>query len=184
MVFQATGVELITAAYAGCESGKYQLMNQADYFYFSGHGSHATGVLQGGFSAAAVIGYWDKDLECVIISGCSVLDINDYNNNYDGEAHTRSPGKEWEGTGPAVLLGYNYYAPNDLQNSDSIIANWCTYRTTLSDMNAWNEANDNSNGRNACVIVPGIEYGYFHKTPTWIPFVNDYVWTEIEYTDW
>ncbi len=119
-------------------------MNQADYFYFSGHGSHATGVLQGGFSATDVIGYWDKDLECVIISGCSVLDINDYNNNYDGEAHTRSPGKEWEGTGPAVLLGYNYYAPTDLQNSADIMTNWAQQWTSLGIAGAQRKAANHS----------------------------------------
>ena len=50
----------------------------------------------------------------VIFSTCSILDINDYNNNYRWEPveHNLSPGKSWEAVGPSVLLGYNY-APAD-----------------------------------------------------------------------
>jgi hypothetical protein len=137
-------------------------MNQADYFYYSGHGNHSSGALTVG-SPAAAAGYWNQDLDCVIIAGCAVLDINDYNNNYTGSDHSVSPGKMWEPLGPSVLLGYNYYAPNDLQNTAGIISSWISNRGAQGDVTAWMNANDNPNGRNACAIEKNLKYSYFHK---------------------
>lgn len=177
--FKAAGVEIITTEFTSSISPRRQIMNQADYFYYSGHGWHASGVTAAG-GPANVSGYWDKDLQVVIIAGCSVLDINDYNNNFaDPTEHVRSPGKDWEPLGPSFLLGYNFEAPNDLQNSDSIISYWGGNRGSLGNVTAWRNANDNSNGRNACAIQAGLSYGYFHKI---FPFI--YQWTEIPKSEW
>ena len=97
--------------------------------------------------------YWCDDLDCVIIAGCSVLDINDYNNNFPGLAHLLSPGKAWEQTGPNILLGYCYKAPLDSTEAPArIIAQWRANRSVQGDVAAWMNANDNRNGRNACAI--------------------------------
>lgn len=127
----------------------------------------------------SVVGsYWD-DIDLFIIAGCSVLDVNDYNNNFSGADHTASPGEQWETTGPSVFLGYNAAAPQDNQNSDTIIASWASNRGTSGDIEAWKDANNNSNGRNACAIETGANYYYFKKiAPLW------YVWTTVPKADW
>ncbi|NLG35326.1 MAG: hypothetical protein GX548_08225 [Lentisphaerae bacterium] len=178
--FQAAGREIITANYYNQLSHKRQIMNQADVFYYSGHGSHSSGSLFAG-GPADVSGYWDRDLNVVVIAaGCAVLDINEYNDNYtDPIEHTRSPGTAWEPIGPGVLLGYNYTAPLDTQNSDSIIVSWLNDRETLGDIDAWKNANNNSNGRNACAIQKDVSYFYFNKI---LPLI--YVWTEVQKGNW
>ena len=180
--FKAGGVEIITAECFSGVSDKCQLMNQADYFYYSGHGFHSSGTLYAG-GPSDVSGYWDKDLDVVIIAGCSVLDVNDYNDNFTNQAdHVRSPGEEWEPLGPSYLLGYNYTAPTDLQNSDSIITSWLSNRGFLGNVEARREANYNSNGRNACAIEAGANYYYFHKGGIY-PF-NTYTWTVVPKANW
>lgn len=118
--FKAAGAEVLTVAYGGVRSAKRQIMNQADYFYYSGHGHHRWGTVDD-FEPSVISDHWAKDLNCVIFAGCSILDINDYNNNFlnsegtwDPEDHAASPGKLWEAKGPSVLLGYNYYAPVEM----------------------------------------------------------------------
>ena len=113
--FKAAGCEVVSAEYGGVRSSRRQIMNQADYFYYSGHGLHLYKSVDPGDGPETVNGHWNKDLKCVIFSACSILDINDYNNNYrwEPEEHNLSPGKYWEAVGPSVLLGYNYYAPAD-----------------------------------------------------------------------
>ena len=107
---------------------------------------------------------WDKDLNCVILAGCSVLDINDYNNNYDDDpqSHQMSPGKAWEQTGPEVLLGYNYSAPGDAGGAPTrIVQSWISNRGSLGDVVAWMEANADNKAWNACAIVKGQKYVFF-----------------------
>lgn len=161
---KAAGCEIILASYGNVDSEKRQIMNQADYFYYSGHGSHYANTIQGNFSPLDVSGYWNRDLDVVIIAGCSVLDINDYNSHYEGSEHGLSPGMAWEQAGPSVLLGYNYYAPSDASGAPaSIMATWVDNRAVMGDISAWMHANDNKNGRNACAIEKGSAYHYFHK---------------------
>jgi hypothetical protein len=175
--FKAGGVEIITAECCSGVSDKRQLMNQADYFYYSGHGWILTGAVYPG-GPSDVSGYWDKDLNVIIFAGCSVLDINDYNDNTNGAAHLASPGKLWEPIGPEYFLGYNWKAPTDLQNSDSIISSWLSNRGALGNIEAWRAANDNSNGHNACAIIKNTSYFYFRRI-LGIP-----VWTEVQKADW
>ena len=105
-------------------------------------------------------------MACAILAGCSVLDINDYNNYYidDEQSHTASPGKAWEQTGPGILLGYNYSAPGDAGGAPArIMQSWVANRDSLGDVEAWMKANADNNAWNACAIVKGQKYVYFKR---------------------
>ena len=71
--FKAAGCEVLEVVYGEIASEQKQIMNQADYFYYSGHGFHKFANIDD-FEPADVAGFWRKDLDCVIISGCAVLD--------------------------------------------------------------------------------------------------------------
>ena len=165
--FRSGGSELATASVPGAVSEKRQLMNQADVFYYSGHGRHFTGNFEiNGFSAHIspeyLAPYWGEDLDCFVISGCSVLDIGDQNGNYSGAEHTLSPGKRWNDVGPAVLLGYNYSAPGDASGFPArILSEWIATRATLGDVQAWMQANRKFKAWNACAIEKDTSYHYF-----------------------
>ena len=164
--FKAAGREIVVAAYQGVVSPRRQIMNQADYFYFSGHGYHNDNFLYsgfvGGFTAAMATNYWGRDLDCVVIAACSVLDINDYNGNTDALSAQLSPGKAWERTGPSTLLGYNYSAPRDDGGAPVRIArSWVANREAKGDVDAWMDANAANKAWNACAIVKDEKYVYF-----------------------
>ncbi|NLX14794.1 MAG: hypothetical protein GXY44_14245 [Phycisphaerales bacterium] len=160
--FIAAGREIITARFGNSVSPKRQIMNQADLFYYSGHGNHADAILQGGFAPIDVTGYWNKDLDCVIVAGCAVLDIKDYRAQsflplswlkWYAAGGDWSPGAQWEPTGPSYLIGYNWTAPLDNQDSSGIISYFLSVLGNgASIVNAWKQANDLGVGRNACVI--------------------------------
>ena len=144
-------------------------MNQADYFYYSGHGFHKNALLDN-YPPSKFAERWNKDLDCLIISGCSILDINDYNNNFASspENHVASPGKLWAEVGPSIMLGYNYNAPQDTSGAPVDILNrWLQLRPSYGDVRAWMLANDNRNGRNACTIQRiddlDVQYSYFKR---------------------
>ena len=159
---RSAGCEVVTATYWGVDARKRQITNQADFFYFSGHGNHYNNTLQGGFTPLLAHGSWDRDLDVVIIAGCSVLDINDYNGNYSGAEHSFSPGYSWESTGPSILLGYAYVAPGDASGIPTrIVRSWRINRNTRGDVDAWMSANANNRAWNACAIVKGQKYVYF-----------------------
>ncbi len=168
--FKAAGCEIVCANYGDAASEKRQIMNQADCIYFSGHGRHSDGSLQGmpgeaRLTPSLVSTYWNRDLKCIILAGCSVLDINDYNGKYSGTSeHDSSPGKLWAAVdGPESFLGYAYKAPLDTQGADRIARHWVSLRNTMTDVDAWMTANDNSNGRNACAIDNSRNFHYFRK---------------------
>lgn len=103
----------------GGEAARCTVRNQADILYFSGHGHSEDGRIDIGLgqSVTADEVEWDEDLEMVIIAGCAVLDVGDFNNNYeDGKGNT---GPEWAKTGPNVLLGYNHIGPSDGSKENS-----------------------------------------------------------------
>ena len=162
--FKAAGREIVTVEYGGSSSPRRQIMNQGDCLYFSGHGYHDQNRLQGGFTPAMADEYWSRDLDVAIIAGCSVLDVNDYNGNFTGEEHCASPGRAWERTPPAVLLGYNYFAPGDAGGAPTrIINHWRANRAASGDVDAWMDANAANHAWNACAIVKGQKYVYFKK---------------------
>lgn len=168
--FKAAGVEVLSVTYGGVRSARRQVMNQADYFYYSGHGHHGTGAVDD-FGPGVVADCWSRDLDCVIFAGCSVLDINDYNDNFlnpggvwDPANHAASPGKLWESVGPKVLLGYNYHAPGDEGGAPKrIVDSWRNNRVTMGDVNAWMKANAENRAWHACAIVKDNQYLYFKK---------------------
>ena len=162
--FKAAGCETMQVSYGGAASARRQVMNQADFFYVSGHGGHASNMLQGRYTPAMLGDFWKRDLDCLIIAGCSLLDINDYNGNFQGADHLRSPGKEWEPTGPAVLLGYNYIAPGDRGGAPArIVGHWQQNRAARGDVDAWMDANAANRAWNACAIEKGVRYVYFRR---------------------
>lgn len=169
--YKAAGSEIVSVKFAGVDSEARQIMNQADYFYYSGHGRHSDGSLMGlsggpRISPTLVAAHWDRDLKCVVFAGCSVLDINDYNNKYLGTSeHASSPGKLWAAlSGPESFLGYAYKAPRDTQGADTIASGWVANRSAgCGDVDAWMKANDNRNGRNACAIDSARDFHYFKK---------------------
>jgi hypothetical protein len=188
----AAGAEIITATFAGHESKRHQIGNQADVFYFSGHGQHSTGKLQvsaDGESPVERIGasevQWDQDLDIAIISGCSILDIKDFRvgglKKFQSwrRRFTRdtSPGEQWVGTGPKIFLGYCWTAPTDSQGADHIIRAWASLvRIGVHPIQAWKQANDfNTMPRaiNACAINVSVtphEFWFWNESgpvPMW-----------------
>lgn len=188
----AGGVELITAEIQGAESEKRQIENQADVLYFSGHGSIASGNLQilpgiiGTHLSASEV-TWDKDLDVVIIAGCSVLGIGDFRyksfsfasrifnyGNLHSAGQIHSPGEEWENVGPGYLLGYAWAAPLDNQGAVTVVNRYTSHGGNP--IAAWGHANDPSvtpTASNACAIdttTTPHEYWYWDETsdsPVW-----------------
>ncbi len=186
--YKAAGCEIVTACFAGRSSAHRQIMNQADYFYYSGHGWHREGSLVGlaggpRLTPSLVSAYWNRDLKCVIVAGCSVLDINDYNGNFEGSAeHLSSPGSQWARIkDPESFLGYAYKAPLDTQGSAEIANAWVANRVIMSDADAWMSANNNRKGRNACAIQrlgdSQVRYSYFKRERGFL--YNSYLLTNV-----
>jgi hypothetical protein len=169
---------------AGADSEKRMIANQADTFYFSGHGEYSDGSLNlTGVSPSVARFYptdarWDKDLDYVIIAGCSVLGIRDDLFRV-GSFHFRqaaiyawkypfsdpSPGEKWELLPPRYKIGYNFSAPRDTQGSANIIRKY--YMNLAAGMTvpqAWGAANAGTAGDSACVIDTSVTphvYWYF-----------------------
>ena len=165
--FKAAGAEIVSVSYSGVVAAKRQIMNQADVFYYSGHGDSSTGKLKGpgtsgyGLSPTLVSDHWGRDQSCVVFSACSVLDINDYNGNFNDPTGGHSHGMDWEAVGAPVMLGYNYIAPGDAGGTpERIIRAWLANRGRLGDVNAWMEANCANRAWNACAIVKDEKYVY------------------------
>lgn len=159
--FKAAGRETISVSYDSQNSEKKQIMNQSDWFYFSGHGNHATGTIQGGFTPSMASQYWNRDLDCAIIAGCAVLDVRNYRFNSLGLLYRWKhkdwkgayPGEIWEGTGVKYLLGYALKAPLDTDGGSAIASAFvANIKSGKAIITSWRDANDTAKGRNACVI--------------------------------
>ena len=159
--FKAAGREIISVSYDNQNSEKKQIMNQSDWFYFSGHGNHATGTIQGGFTPSMASQYWNRDLDCAIIAGCAVLDVRNYRFNSLGLLYRWKhkdwkgayPGEIWEDTGVKYLLGYALKAPLDTDGGSVIASAFVANIKSGKDIiTSWRDANDRAKGRNACVI--------------------------------
>jgi hypothetical protein len=204
---KAAGVLYFDVEIGSTRSKMHQIQEQADYFYFSGHGVHRTGVLkaqkiysdlEANLPPEDVAPHW-SDVDVVIISGCAVLDIGDFNRRYSRWLppweHNASPGKKWLGTGAEWYLGYNAWAPTDSRRGDQqttakIIHAWQQSVAAGNDnATAWKEANlaavdanGYCHGRNACVIhVPANGqkmYWYFEDTP------GGLIWTPKSESEW
>lgn len=206
---QSAGVRLVQVRAGGRTSAFEPLQDQADYFYLSAHGSSRTARLLNDANSVVLDpvtdlanGEWGQDLDCLIIAGCAVLDINDYNDNFKPPNDNPSPGLKWINAGPSILLGNNYKANLDNAGGDPRWTANIVQRFMKRVNNgtpiifAWRDANLESphlstNRRsqyqrpyNACAIdlrPPGTDddrYWYFDLT------VSPPVWTSKRRADW
>lgn len=180
---------MVSAEYCGFTSSKRQIMNQADIFYYSGHGSFVDGALQSsgnpvayGFLPSMAIGKWNRDLECVVFAGCSILNIGSFRSRAFVKWKTKarywfrktqsynegSPGLYWENVGPKYLLGYCWTAPLDSQGAPEIaLAFVDNLKSEMSAIDAWRDANSNTSGLNACAIdVSAIPHKFWYWDET------------------
>lgn len=93
---------------AAVDHGMYS--KPAAVLYLSTHGLHLPGTIGNSISSEDVDWQW---VDTVIIAGCSVLDIGDFNGNFPDESPPSNPGLGWATTGPFELMGYNAAAPSD-----------------------------------------------------------------------
>ena len=167
---QAAGTACLVATSGVSCSTKKQCQQQADVFYYSGHGEHDTGRLYGVAVPADVTNHW-RDVETVVFAGCAVLDIGDKGNHYSNPAsHSASPGLKWAASsGASALLGYCWKAPLDNQGGVQILNSWCDQRASIGDIEAWMRANDCRSGHNACAMLriddTHIAYHYYERIP-------------------
>ncbi|MBR4611897.1 MAG: hypothetical protein IKO40_04185 [Kiritimatiellae bacterium] len=186
--FKAAGCELVTVSYGGATSAKRQIMNQADIFYYSGHGNIYNGAINRGFTPDQLDNYWQGDLNCAVIAGCSVLNISGHRIKSFGlstrfKRWTRnqqdwSVGATWESAASIVFLGYCYTAPLDSQGAVSIASDFAlNVKNGLGFVQAWKEANDRPEGRNACVIDCTVTP---HRFWYWDETSGNPIWTRID----
>jgi hypothetical protein len=163
--------------------------------YVSGHGDHESGEVVG-LKPGEINNHWKDDLRKVFIAGCSVLDINDYNDNYNNTPPD-SPGEKWVDKGPKLWFGYNWYAPLDdnvgdpeftakiikkysSNRSSGINENWAWGKanqdmaTTTDRYDFWGDHNPGQSPYNCCVIdrrQDPEEYWFFNynanPAPAW-----------------
>ncbi len=164
------------------------VMNQADVFYYSGHGNGATGGINSGFTPNLLGEYWKRDLNCVVIAGCSVMNIAGHRIKSFGmttrfkrwikSQEDRSVGVSWENAANIIFLGYCYTAPLDSQGAVDIASDFATKVKGGKDfLQAWKEANDRDAGRNACAIdCTSIPHRFWY----WDETSGRPVWTRID----
>ena len=184
---KSAGCEILNATYGETTSDKRQIMNQADVFYYSGHGNGATGGINSGFTPNLLGEYWKRDLNCAVIAGCSVLNIAGYRIKSFGMAtrfkrwyrnqQDRSVGASWEVAADIIFLGYCYTAPLDNQGAVDIATDFSAkVKGGMGYLQAWKEANDRNAGRNACAIdCTTIPHSFWY----WDETSGNPVWTRI-----
>jgi hypothetical protein len=155
------GVKRMEVRLGGVISTPVAVQDQADWFYFSGHGNSQTAKLS---SAGGKVGpadvRWSADVDVAILAGCAVLDINDYNDHYPPKK-TKNPGLAWAATGPSRLLGYNWIAPldhnlGDPQYSAKIVQGYLSrLKSGSTHAQAWSEANKAMAAAKPSDNVPG-----------------------------
>ncbi|MBP5544661.1 MAG: hypothetical protein ILM98_11335, partial [Kiritimatiellae bacterium] len=188
---KAAGCELAKVSYGGSSSNKRQIMNQADIFYYSGHGNIYNGSINRGFTPNLLGYYWHKDLNCVVIAGCSVLNIAGHRIKSFGlstrfkrwykNRHDWSVGSLWEDVADIIFLGYCYTAPLDSQGAELIAEDFVNkIKNGMGYIQAWKEANDRSTGRNACAIDCTVSP---HRFWYWDESSGSAVWTRIDKGD-
>ncbi len=155
---KAGGFQRIVVFYGSSLIKTNYFENQADFLYFSGHGYHDDNFLDftaGEFRPSDVSGgQWKKDLEIVILAGCSVLDVT---GDKWPSSNTNRPGKAWAKLGPTYLLGYEAAAPPDNSGVPStIIGTWWDWWYWIYEAGdpipGWGFANEQSSAWNACAI--------------------------------
>jgi hypothetical protein len=182
------GVQHLWVSHENIRSENRQFTDQSNWLYWSGHGHHATAsldVIDGSFNPKYA--KWNKNLEVVIISGCSVLDIKDYRaQSYTFTTYTAwklaggdwSPGKEYENKGPQYFLGYNWKGPKDISGTDKLVKKFLLeIKKGISIPEAWKLANPITVGPNACVIDCSKKpYEYWY----WDEKTGEAIWTKVK----
>jgi hypothetical protein len=195
---QSAGCEVLSISFQSV-SKPTQIMNQGEIFYFSGHGfpgERATGPTFTVNDTQTLNGtdlkkYWSDDLNLVVIAGCSVVNVNNWNPNPAYFAATTGPnidyypGEFMNLSGPRFILGYGSSAPRDTQNADVIASTFTSeyLQNTADPFSAWRDANNNSNGRNATAIERNIRFGYFERQEI-LGITYDYIWTTKPFSEW
>jgi hypothetical protein len=161
-LLKSAGVEFVQISFQKMESPIFQIQNQADVFYFSGHGDVLTGELEIFYdtkvSPAEVIPNWDQDLNHVFFAGCSVLKIKNYNDRFPKEPPKAkaSPGEKWAKLRGKILYGYCAKAPTDTNSlwdgADTTKNIFMEFVRLGEKPEDWLKANNTRYGRNACVI--------------------------------
>ena len=211
----AGGAQLVWAKFAGAPSEKRQLADQADSFYYSGHGHYGDGKLEIGHyddqsnfvmpphipAPSEMVGAsdmkWDKDMETIIIGGCSVLGIKTGSLRYPSmtkgdrelwdssfpNGTDPSPGTGWESLKPGIKLGYCWSGPSDVPVLKNVIINYQGFVNAGSDpFFSWGRANGSNNAWNACAIdttKTPYEYWYFKRPfggygyPEWVKVIKN-----------
>ncbi len=196
--FQAAGADFITVTIEKINT-RVLFKSQAEILYFSGHGSggdRENGAVfnieeYDAVSVSELVDHWDEGLNIVIISGCSIVNLNNwvgsdnptFSSPIFGPGAGYYPAESLERLGASMFLGYGHAAPTDVQNSDTIISSFAqSYESGQELFSAWPKANDNSNGRNATALHRGVKYGYFKRTTVfgW----PQYSWTLIPSEEW
>lgn len=179
------GAMYVAVRFAGGVGSRALCHETPDWLYVSGHGWHSAQPAEPGAPSGYPSGCLEtidgdgfgqrqyvvpeevnwNGVDFVIIAGCSVLDINDYNGFYSGADHSDSPGKRWAATGPGLLLGYNQGGPSD-KNGGTIITKRFFMANPLSFSDEakvieWKSANAAEKAWNACAIIPSSAYYYF-----------------------
>ncbi|MBR3222497.1 MAG: hypothetical protein IKF72_09745 [Kiritimatiellae bacterium] len=184
---KSAGCEILTVTYGEMSSSRRQIMNQADVFYYSGHGDGATGGINSGFTPNLLSECWKHDLNCAVIAGCSVLNIAGHRIKSFGmttrfkrwfwNQQDRSVGAAWEAAANIVFLGYCYTAPLDNQGAVDIATDFAAkVQGGIGYLQAWKEANDRNAGRNACAIdCTTIPHSFWY----WDETSGSPIWTRI-----
>ncbi|MBU1262081.1 hypothetical protein KJ640_03940 [bacterium] len=175
---QAAGIEKLTAIY-GDTSDTAFCKNQADWFYYSGHGFHTyEGITMGDgglFTPDEATNQWNNDLYTVIFAACSMIDVNDYlgyfDDNEDGTPEVGPtskvfPGEKWANTGPKYLLGYNASAPAGPYTDTAIINKWLKYFSIKGIAQSWLKVNADYMAAYASAIDAK---GYWYLVPVYDP---------------
>jgi hypothetical protein len=202
------GTEQLWFGLWGATTPRRQMRQQADWFYFSGHGYLTIGALEVHDALIRAEDVrWEGDVDVAIIAGCSVLGIKDYRarhfppspsdidltfENWRARSlnGTASPGEAWEHTGPEILLGYAFKAPTDIQGSREVVQDFLAAADSGTDLvTAWANANHPAvrpTGSNAVAIDRSQDphrYCFWNELtppPTWdcIEKVNG-VWPDL-----
>lgn len=201
--FKAAGYEtaqVIISGYGEEKTDEFFIQNQADIFLYLGHGLHDSNslFLYGGTngSPSEVGNAWNQNVKTVVFLGCSVLDINDYNNWWAGDSHTVSPGKAWKNDvpGPNVWLGFQHKAPTVGPPQDgetSIYALASEYLKGKTWVEAWKRATGNDTNITSSKSVGGVaidsqtcNYYYWKEHCPPIIGCRHYTWEVVSCEDW
>lgn len=171
------------------------VQNQADIFYYSGHGTSLGTDGHGFFSNTPDVtslgelnNHWNGDLDLIIISGCALCNINNHVANPlyypppSGPHAGYYPGVDLEATiGAKFAVGYGSSGPSDKSGTKIIIKEFMRNRHHGIFL-AWRNANSANRSWNATAIEKGVKMGYFNKSS--VLGIDIHEWTEISKENW